>query len=158
MSLSQSSVLCRVPVDSPQRFRLELMFSPGASYNPYETVPLHHNHTLPVAHRVCLHDGKLTLKVSSVLEPVNLDGQGKPPICPERRRHVEPLVHAARPAAVCMQHLLQQPQPAAISQLRPAHHRAIRHCMSQSWLRGFCSKSSWMQTALSGLYLASMVL
>ncbi|KAL0037051.1 hypothetical protein WJX77_010637 [Trebouxia sp. C0004] len=48
----------RVPVDSPQRFRVELLFSPGASFNPYEVVPLHKDHTLPVQPRACLHKGK----------------------------------------------------------------------------------------------------
>ena len=52
---------CRVPVDSPQRFRIELLFSPGASFNPYEVVPLHKNHTLPVQPRACLHKGRTAL-------------------------------------------------------------------------------------------------
>jgi len=50
-----------VPVDSPQRFRIELLFSPGASFNPYEVVPLHKNHTLPVQPRACLHKGRTAL-------------------------------------------------------------------------------------------------
>jgi len=52
---------CRVPVDSPQRFRIELLFSPGASFNPYEVVPLHKDHTLPVQPRACLHKGGTAL-------------------------------------------------------------------------------------------------
>lgn len=48
----------RVPVDSPERFRLELVFSPGANFNPYEVVPLNKDHTLPVQPRACLHKGK----------------------------------------------------------------------------------------------------
>lgn len=52
---------CRVPVDSPQRFRIELLFSPGASFNPYEVVPLHKDHTLPVQPRACLHKGGAAL-------------------------------------------------------------------------------------------------
>ncbi len=52
---------CRVPVDSPQRFRVELLFSPGASFNPYEVVPLHKDHTLPVQPRACLHKGGIAL-------------------------------------------------------------------------------------------------
>lgn len=49
---------CRVPVDSPQRFRLELLFSPGANFSPYEVVPLNKDHTLPVQPRACLHKGE----------------------------------------------------------------------------------------------------
>lgn len=52
---------CRVPVDSPQRFRIELLFSPGAAFNPYEVVPLHKDHTLPVQPRACLHKGETGL-------------------------------------------------------------------------------------------------
>lgn len=47
-----------VPVDSPQRFRIELLFSPGANFSPYEVVPLNKDHTLPVQPRACLHKGK----------------------------------------------------------------------------------------------------
>lgn len=49
---------CSVPVDSPQRFRIELLFSPGANFSPYEVVPLNKDHTLPVQPRACLHKGK----------------------------------------------------------------------------------------------------
>ena len=45
-------------MDSPERFRLELVFSPGANFNPYEVVPLNKDHTLPVQPRACLHKGK----------------------------------------------------------------------------------------------------
>lgn len=52
----------RVPVDSPERFRMEVLFSPGAAYSPYAVVPLHQDHTLPVTQRVCLHqEHELTL-------------------------------------------------------------------------------------------------
>ena len=51
---------CRVPVDSPERFRMEVLFSPGAAYSPYAVVPLHQDHTLPVTQRVCLHQGGST--------------------------------------------------------------------------------------------------
>ena len=46
-----------MPVDSPERFRMEVLFSPGAAYSPYAVVPLHQDHTLPVTQRVCLHQG-----------------------------------------------------------------------------------------------------
>ena len=47
----------RVPVDSPARFRIELLFSPGAQHNPYEVVPLKQDHTLPVLSRIPMHKG-----------------------------------------------------------------------------------------------------
>ena len=49
----------RVPVDSPERFRVEVLFSPGASHNPFEVVPLKQDHTLPVLPRMPLHAGEL---------------------------------------------------------------------------------------------------
>ncbi|KAK9823756.1 hypothetical protein WJX72_005206 [[Myrmecia] bisecta] len=48
----------KVPVDSPERFRVELLFSPGASHNPYEVIPIKKDHTLPIAPRVPLHKGE----------------------------------------------------------------------------------------------------
>ncbi len=50
--------MCRVPVDSPERFRVEILFSPGASHNPFEVVPLKQDHTLPVLPRMPLHAGE----------------------------------------------------------------------------------------------------
>ncbi|CAK0787238.1 hypothetical protein CVIRNUC_010454 [Coccomyxa viridis] len=47
----------KVPVDSPERFRVEVLFSPGASHNPFEVVPLKQDHTLPVLPRMPLHAG-----------------------------------------------------------------------------------------------------
>ena len=52
-------VMCRVPVDSPDRFRMELLFSPGASHDPYSVVPLKQDHTLPISSRSHLHEGTL---------------------------------------------------------------------------------------------------
>lgn len=63
MAHSPCRRVCRVPVDSPQRFRIELLFSPGASFNPYEVVPLHKDHTLPVQPRACLHKGGTALHI-----------------------------------------------------------------------------------------------
>jgi hypothetical protein len=56
-SLSRGSVCClpRFPVDSPERFRVEVLFSPGAAHNPFEVVPIKQDHTLPVAPRQPLH-------------------------------------------------------------------------------------------------------
>ncbi|KAK9821974.1 hypothetical protein WJX81_008214 [Elliptochloris bilobata] len=47
----------RVPVEDPARFRVEVLFSPGASHNLFEVVPLKQDHTLPVAPRMALHRG-----------------------------------------------------------------------------------------------------
>lgn len=66
-SMKSQSTYCRVPVDSPQRFRVELLFSPGANFSPYEVVPLHKDHTLPVQPRACLHKGQLTLSDGHLL-------------------------------------------------------------------------------------------
>ncbi|KAG2442512.1 hypothetical protein HXX76_002598 [Chlamydomonas incerta] len=47
-----------VPVESPERFRVEVLFSPGANYNPFDfTMPLHNNHVLPTIPRTALHKG-----------------------------------------------------------------------------------------------------
>jgi len=50
-------VFHRVPVEDPARFRVEVLFSPGAAHNPMEVVPLKQDHTLPVSPRMALHRG-----------------------------------------------------------------------------------------------------
>ena len=40
---------------------MEILFSPGASHNPFEVVPLKQDHTLPVLPRMPLHAGGLPL-------------------------------------------------------------------------------------------------
>jgi hypothetical protein len=40
-----------------ERFRIEVLFSPGAGYNPIEYTPPRRNHTLPAKPRVSLHTG-----------------------------------------------------------------------------------------------------
>lgn len=40
---------------------MEILFSPGASHNPFEVVPLKQDHTLPVLPRMPLHAGELPL-------------------------------------------------------------------------------------------------
>ena len=37
---------------------MEILFSPGASHNPFEVVPLKQDHTLPVLPRMPLHAGE----------------------------------------------------------------------------------------------------
>jgi hypothetical protein len=49
----------RVAVESPERFRVEVLFSPGASHNPFEVVPIKQDHTLPIQPRTPLHHGIL---------------------------------------------------------------------------------------------------
>ena len=58
MHFTCQCAMCRVPVDSPERFRVEVLFSPGASHNPFEVVPLKQDHTLPVLPRMPLHAGE----------------------------------------------------------------------------------------------------
>lgn len=51
----------RVPVSSPDRFRVEVLFSPGASVDPVSCPPV--DHTLPVCPRWHLErDGGITLE------------------------------------------------------------------------------------------------
>ncbi|EFN57696.1 hypothetical protein CHLNCDRAFT_57228 [Chlorella variabilis] len=44
-----------LPLDDPKRFRVEVLFSPGAAYDPTEVIPPKKDHVLPVAPRVPLH-------------------------------------------------------------------------------------------------------
>ena len=44
-------------LDDPGRFRVEILFSPGAAHDPYAIVPLRRNHVIPVVQRAALHDG-----------------------------------------------------------------------------------------------------
>ena len=53
----------RVPVSSPDRFRVEVLFSPGASVDPISCSPPVEDHTLPVCPRWHLErDGGITLE------------------------------------------------------------------------------------------------
>mmetsp|Transcript_39332 Transcript_39332/g.111414 ORF Transcript_39332/g.111414 Transcript_39332/m.111414 type:complete len:1167 (-) Transcript_39332:153-3653(-) len=46
----------RVPVDDPQRFRVEILFSAGSSFNPFEVVPMRNSpHRLPLQPRQAIH-------------------------------------------------------------------------------------------------------
>ena len=45
-----------MPVDDPERFRLEIMFSSGAQHNPYHHRPLM-SHTMSISPREMLHKG-----------------------------------------------------------------------------------------------------
>ena len=62
-----SLALCRVPVDSPQRFRVEVLFSPGASHNPCQVLPIKQDHTLPVQPRAPLHRGESAAYIKTTL-------------------------------------------------------------------------------------------
>uniref|UniRef100_A0A1D1ZXV8 Inositol hexakisphosphate and diphosphoinositol-pentakisphosphate kinase n=1 Tax=Auxenochlorella protothecoides TaxID=3075 RepID=A0A1D1ZXV8_AUXPR len=44
-----------LPLNDPRRFRVQILFSPGAAHNPLEVVPIQMNHTLPVRARVPVH-------------------------------------------------------------------------------------------------------
>ena len=48
---------CRLPLDDPRRFRVEILFSPGASHDPFEVVPIKgKDHVLPILPRMPVHD------------------------------------------------------------------------------------------------------
>lgn len=51
-----NGVVPRVEVDSPERFLVEVQFSPGAHYDPFAVAPLK-PHVLPVVQRFPLHPG-----------------------------------------------------------------------------------------------------
>eukprot|EP00963_Diacronema_lutheri_P011878 scaffold1501_cov352-Pavlova_lutheri.AAC.21 len=57
-----------VSLEDPKRFYIEVLFSPGASYNPLEVVPLNRNHCLPIRPCIPLHlntevEGTLTIEL-----------------------------------------------------------------------------------------------
>ena len=56
-------------MDSAQRFRVEVLFSPGASHNPYTVKPVKQDHTLPVRRRAPLHRGVIRL-LHPAIEPL----------------------------------------------------------------------------------------
>ncbi|GIL72959.1 hypothetical protein Vretimale_4607 [Volvox reticuliferus] len=61
-----------VPVESPERFRVEVLFSPGANYNPFDfNTSLHNNHVLPIVPRTALHknDGITLAEMEEKLMP-----------------------------------------------------------------------------------------
>lgn len=46
-----------MPLDSPERFRVEILFSPGANYNPFE-MSVEEDHVLPPVPRVHMEDSE----------------------------------------------------------------------------------------------------
>ncbi|CAG9465009.1 unnamed protein product [Pedinophyceae sp. YPF-701] len=62
----------RVPLESPKRFRVEILFSSGASFNPFKVRPVESDHVLPVAGRIPLHagDGIILEKLAAALRPL----------------------------------------------------------------------------------------
>lgn len=56
----------QVPVHAPERFRVEVAFSPGAAFNPVEVRPKNEDHALGVAPRVVLNQG--TVETLSEME------------------------------------------------------------------------------------------
>lgn len=45
------------PPPQPERFRVEILFSPGSAYSPFEVVSRSHNHVLPIVPRTQLNRG-----------------------------------------------------------------------------------------------------
>ncbi|KAI3438574.1 hypothetical protein D9Q98_001000 [Chlorella vulgaris] len=64
-----------LPLDDPNRFRLETLFSPGAAYDPTEVIPAKKDHVLPVAPRVPLHpegaNGVALARAEELLKPLS---------------------------------------------------------------------------------------
>ncbi|KAI8107858.1 hypothetical protein M9435_002885 [Picochlorum sp. BPE23] len=46
-----------LPLQDPGRFRVELLFSPGAGHNPHEVVPIRKDHVIPIVPRTAIHKG-----------------------------------------------------------------------------------------------------
>jgi hypothetical protein len=47
-----------VPFDDPERFRIEILFSPGASHDPFEMARIEDDHVLPPVPRVHMEDSE----------------------------------------------------------------------------------------------------
>lgn len=52
-----TAVHVQVPIDAPERFLVEVLFSNGTNHDPTAVTPLHDNHTLPVVPRQTMHMG-----------------------------------------------------------------------------------------------------
>lgn len=53
-----------LPLRDPGRFRVEILFSPGAAHSPYEVIPIRKDHVIPIVPRMGIHtamNGGLTL-------------------------------------------------------------------------------------------------
>lgn len=63
----------QLPLDDPNRFRVEVLFSPGAAYDPTEVIPPKKDHVLPVAPRKPLHpddlNGVALARMEEMLKP-----------------------------------------------------------------------------------------
>lgn len=46
-----------LPLRDPGRFRVEILFSPGAAHSPYEVIPIRKDHVIPIVPRVGIHKG-----------------------------------------------------------------------------------------------------
>lgn len=46
-----------LPLRDPGRFRVEILFSPGAAHSPHEIVPLRKDHVIPIVPRTAIHKG-----------------------------------------------------------------------------------------------------
>jgi inositol hexakisphosphate/diphosphoinositol-pentakisphosphate kinase len=46
----------KLPLNDPGRFRVEILFSPGAAHDPYGVVPLRRDHVIPIVPRMAIQD------------------------------------------------------------------------------------------------------
>jgi hypothetical protein len=49
----------KLPLNDPGRFRVEILFSPGAAHDPYGVVPLRRDHVIPIVPRMAIQDGTI---------------------------------------------------------------------------------------------------
>jgi inositol hexakisphosphate/diphosphoinositol-pentakisphosphate kinase len=47
----------KLALDDPRRFRVEILFSPGAAHDPYEVLVMRADHVVPIVPRVPIHGG-----------------------------------------------------------------------------------------------------
>lgn len=102
-----------VPVDHRERFRVEILFSPGAAHSPVDTVPLQEHHMLPPVPWTPLHHSQgVTLEqLEEMVSPYSVTHKLPPSIyalqvalkAPQQtplatsRAHSEVVIHAAAP-------------------------------------------------------------
>jgi len=65
----------KLPLNDPGRFRVEIMFSPGAAHDPYTIVPLRRDHVIPIVPRMAIQDGN---GGSAAVNTVQNQGAGVP--------------------------------------------------------------------------------
>ena len=75
-----------LPLNHAGRFRVEILFSPGAAHNPFEVFPLRDDHVIPIVPRVPVHcDAESGVSLSRLEESLKpFSKQFKAPADPYR--------------------------------------------------------------------------